>query len=887
MKKLLFALTLVLCLAISMVAFTSCNGTGNGEGEGETCEHTWATEATIVKEATCTEAGASAIKCLSCGDVKEGSEETIPATGHSYTTDSYTAPTCAADGTEAKICANCGDNTTTTIPATGEHTWDAYPTVDVEPTCTTDGSQSIKCTGCNEQKPDSVEVIEAAHIWGVIPTVDVEPTCTEAGSQSYKCIFCNGKMEGSDEVVPATGHADLPIVTAPTVFSDGLAEGTCSVCNTAASVVLPKTEANVNILTPSTGEILNYIYFSEILGEDDHFYPTEENPNGKSLYLEFSFLWNETLANTQPGEGYVVFGRFQGQTSGSFQPMWLSFIDGIGGGDPGWCNVAGGFDLGNAIEYGNIYGPCRAGEDGAVFAPIGEYGWHRIGLKYTQVTEAGAPGNMIVEIYINGELVSSYYFDCTSNCLLYYDNGDGTYTDNSFAKFAYFHIRKSATTGENAYFIIADESVSTDGFVMNVKPLTTPIDGTYTAEDGKVIDADVYFTLSDGSDDSEGGEVVDPNPGDSEDNTDPNPGNPGDSEDNTDPNPGNPGDSEDSDDSEDAGTICEHEGLEYSVTTAPTVFSEGIISGTCPDCGETLTDTLPNAIAEAEEIFTASERSLVQKYLSYGEILGEDQHFYPTEENPSGQSLYVEFSFLWNETLTGVTGQDGDYVLLGRLEGSSSGSFSPSWFAFKGGSDPTWATAPGEFEAANTIQGANIYGPLMSGESGADCPSIGEYGWHRIGLVYTQLVGEALAEAPNNANMTVSLYVDGVLISTYYCESSSKCLLYTDNGDGTYTDNVEAKLNYYFLRKAKSTADNGYLIIDDMTATVGGWAKEVKKLDTAIDGTYTTADGTELDADLYFRFATNADDSEDAGASEDAGNNGGASEDASDSEDAA
>ena len=139
MKKLLLALTLVLALAVSLVALTSCGG------DGDECDHVWGTAASVDKAPTCTEEGAESIKCVACGEKKADSVTTIPATGHAYTTDSVTAATCITDGSETKVCSACGDTTTTTTPATGVHTWSAIPTIDVEATCTTDGSKSIKC----------------------------------------------------------------------------------------------------------------------------------------------------------------------------------------------------------------------------------------------------------------------------------------------------------------------------------------------------------------------------------------------------------------------------------------------------------------------------------------------------------------------------------------------------------------------------------------------------------------------------------------------------------------------------------------------------------------------------------------------------------------------
>ena len=88
MKKLLLALTLVLALAVSLVALTSCGG------NGDECDHVWGTTATVDKAPTCTEEGSESIKCLDCGEKKADSVTTIAKIAHEYETDSYNAPSC-------------------------------------------------------------------------------------------------------------------------------------------------------------------------------------------------------------------------------------------------------------------------------------------------------------------------------------------------------------------------------------------------------------------------------------------------------------------------------------------------------------------------------------------------------------------------------------------------------------------------------------------------------------------------------------------------------------------------------------------------------------------------------------------------------------------------
>ena len=449
MKKLLLALTLVICLMASLVALTSCGG------GGDDCEHTWATTPTVDTAATCTTDGSESIKCTSCGEKKADSVTAIPAVGHAYDEGVTTAATCTDDGSATKTCATCGDVKTEVIPATGEHVWRANAVIDVYPTCTTEGSKSIKCIYCQGTKPDSTEVI------------------------------------------PASGHTEAPVVIQPTLFSEGLAEGECTACGEEVSQILPKTEAKVEILNAgNNSEIRDFVYFYDLIG-DDHFYPTEENPNGKSLYVEFSFLWNETLAKVTTNEAYAQFGRINGANdAGACAPWWFAFGDNC---DALWCQLAGGFEVGHGVAP--LYGPTIDGNTAEEdFPNIGDYGWHRIGMKYTQLTEVdNAPdnSNMLCELYIDGSLVISYYMAADERCLLYTGDAESGYADNLDIKLLFYRIAKPKTTEGEAYFVIADAFYSVGGgFVLDVEPLATPTEGTYSPTEGVELPANLHFAVS-------------------------------------------------------------------------------------------------------------------------------------------------------------------------------------------------------------------------------------------------------------------------------------------------------------------------------------------------------------------------------------------------------
>ena len=501
MKKIFLAITIALCLALSLVALTSCSGSGDD------CDHVWANMATTDTAATCTTDGSKSIKCLDCGEKQADSVTVIPATGHEYTTDSFTEATCTTDGSETKICAVCADTVITTIPATGGHTWGDIPTIDIEATCTTNGQKSIKCNVCQQIKEGTVEVINAEHIWGIIATADVNPTCTTPGTKTIKCIFCNEKQAGTEEEIPATGHFDVPVIVAPTLFSEGLAEGNCSACNEALSYTLPKTEPTVYSSATHNAEIKEEWNVESILEGDKHFYPTEDDPDGKALYVEYSILWNPTLLGIRDGYGYMTSPRIEGHNDNDYDsPYWICLKDNE---RTAWSNFAGSFEP--IVMNGDtpIYGPPMNAEalPKDQYPNFGDYGWHRVGLemKQTDIVEGNTVKKiLIVTLYIDGVKASSYDMGIRydHNWLYHAElvDGEPMYMDIALSTsiIPYYIPNLKPESGAAAtYFVVADVSVSCgDGFVMNVTPVENPEDATYTIVDGVEVPGNVFFALS-------------------------------------------------------------------------------------------------------------------------------------------------------------------------------------------------------------------------------------------------------------------------------------------------------------------------------------------------------------------------------------------------------
>ena len=121
-----------------------------------TGHHIWSSSYTVDTEATCTQEGVKSIHCEICGMVQEGTEEAIPANGHSFGKWTVTTPpTCGEDGVQERICSVCEKKETKSIPATGIHTWNDFYTVDREATEEAEGQESIHCSVCNAVREGS------------------------------------------------------------------------------------------------------------------------------------------------------------------------------------------------------------------------------------------------------------------------------------------------------------------------------------------------------------------------------------------------------------------------------------------------------------------------------------------------------------------------------------------------------------------------------------------------------------------------------------------------------------------------------------------------------------------------------------------------------------
>ena len=137
-----------------------------------------------------------------------------------------------------------------------------------------------------------------------------------------------------------------------------------------------------NSAAPTEGPV-NYRYsagtdtysISKTIGDirgSKHFFPTTEDPTYKQLYFEYSFLWNETLANAASAR--MTLGSLK-----THELFGLYIADDAG-------RSAGSFDLCSGLIdlWGHSTSAVYTGpKDAASFPTLGDrYGWHRIGIVF-------------------------------------------------------------------------------------------------------------------------------------------------------------------------------------------------------------------------------------------------------------------------------------------------------------------------------------------------------------------------------------------------------------------------------------------------------------------------------------------------------------------------
>ncbi|MBP5610240.1 MAG: hypothetical protein J6X72_02740 [Clostridia bacterium] len=216
--------------------------------------------------------------------------------------------------------------------------------------------------------------------------------------------------------------------------------------------------------------------------------------------------------------------------------------------------------------------------------------------------------------------------------------------------------------------------------------------------------------------------------------------------------------------------------VEEWVTVEPTLLSpNGSKTGTCVICDNPVVEKL----TYEPDIWSANDKASgnkVDKRL-YSTIRGED-HFYPTAENDKGNDLLIEFSILYNETLSHgngwtfdiTVGNGSDFVNLKLNENANA----------------RYGTVVGGFSARdrNDGKGAILSTPsaaAIAADPSAKYPSIGDYGWHRVAIRIHQEA--TIVEGAVVYVFTGEAYLDGELILAFdlskWAKDNMGALLYT------------------------------------------------------------------------------------------------------------
>ena len=264
--------------------------------------------------------------------------------------------------------------------------------------------------------------------------------------------------------------------------------------------------------------------------------------------------------------------------------------------------------------------------------------------------------------------------------------------------------------------------------------------------------------------------------------------------------------------------------------------------------------------------------------------------FHPTQENPAGNDLYIEYSVLFSKYLTEtyLKASAGPYVVSGVSKGDSMHYALMYWDPCDAKSDYRFTTTGNFTTVADEDPG--LFPNMATGSEYADFPHVGgedaenpEYGWHRIGLVYHEEVTNVNAVkggADAEYYLTVSLYIDGRLVSVL-CSTDNLAedsndydlKLYTAEHDGNggivYTDVAETERDQsvyvYRLRNFQyvSSSKVPYCVFADCYATCGkDFVQRVTCVDNYPDYTeykYATSDGKKsVDAPLYYRIVNDS-----------------------------
>ena len=297
----------------------------------------------------------------------------------------------------------------------------------------------------------------------------------------------------------------------------------------------------------------------------------------------------------------------------------------------------------------------------------------------------------------------------------------------------------------------------------------------------------------------------------------------------------------------------------------------GSRNGVCTACGDTIVEEIK--FQPTIEAFTASSGQYNTEKVYYADVRGEN-HFYPTETNPDGNDLLVEFSILWNESIQNFNPASNCYM-CGRFD--KNGPF--YFFSPVVGCPTSDAAVAGAFEwmgnFATPISDSEVTTPAtMCGASDkyADYPNImgadpdhPEYGWHRVGIRYhlELLDGKSGADLKDYVGIA-TCFVDGVAIFKLSTGADGmqnwESMLFKAESDGeggiVYSDAGDYVIPFIMNKSFTKAGTTAYLAFSDVYVSCGkDFLMKVEKVASPAAETLEVAEGVEIPAPVYFKLA--------------------------------
>ena len=318
-------------------------------------------------------------------------------------------------------------------------------------------------------------------------------------------------------------------------------------------------------------------------------------------------------------------------------------------------------------------------------------------------------------------------------------------------------------------------------------------------------------------------------------------------------------------------TVCralghEHE-LPWNALGTATMLTEGTLSGHCEGCNLDVTKTgvkrepIVYNSASPSGPFANGLEYRISKNLS--DVRGED-HFYPTDENQDGKDLFIEFSFLYNETQANL-GSESQVLTVMYVENYNLFNINLK----------TGKITARMRTSQDSPQGNDAYIYPTPAAIAAD-PSlkevaIGEYGWHRFGV---RIHEEAVIEYGEVVyTITASAYLDGVKIfeidktvweNNAYNHASVTGKLYLatidpwDDTELIYSDPSSLRVSDVYVMDQLFYDENRnkeiYLVLGDVYVTCGtDFVQKVERVDDPAAAAITLGEN-DYPAAMYYRL---------------------------------